>query len=190
MPQITSENAFGTLDKWVAGVGDYVEAGAPLCEVTLDDGITIAVTAKSPGYLAEQAVPEGGGEVRVHDVIARMVRSVEDVGVLASPPTPPPPPDPEAEGAGAPAEAAKALTVALRELEEAGLMEPDTERAKKLRAMARHANPALLAAYEASFGESGNAATFNAKFFLREAREIAEEELASERSDKPREEGE
>ncbi|WP_353948233.1 dihydrolipoamide acetyltransferase family protein [Sporolactobacillus sp. Y61] len=77
MPKLGATMEKGTIVKWLAPVGDYVESGDPIAEIQTDK-ITLEIEAEASGVLLKTLYDEGS-EVTVQEVIAYIGQEDEKI---------------------------------------------------------------------------------------------------------------
>ena len=179
MPQIMTAKE-GTVDKWLVKEGDEFAAGAPLCEVTLED-LTVSVDAPSNGFVTSLLLPAGEA-CKVDEPIVQIASSkdvylafLDSRRILEH--------DKELVK-----EAAEVIEVStkkpdtttllreIRHLIDEKKIDQESDFVKKLLSLARKGNPDLMAVFEASFeGTAFNSDTFDVKFFIDNAKEVVAE---------------
>lgn len=174
----------GKVTKWLKSEGETFHVGEYLCQISIA-GLEIALECQHYGIVMEKLVNEGqiievGEPIIAYaptpEAYAQYIdhkRIVAEEAIMAE----------EAMELQAEAkEKSKKPTnlVLMREIKhliQDGDIEEGSEFAKKIQALARKNNAALMAAFEASFdGIAFNEETFDKKFFLENAKEIINEQ--------------
>ena len=182
MPQINDENE-GTVDQWMKKAGDSFVNGERLCIVSLGD-LTVAVNAIRDGVISEIRLPVGH-KGKVTKPIAIFVQNQKEymsfleeerqesleAAKMA-----------EAKSAGSDKGEekkvdSKDLMRAVRHLIQTGMLDGESDVAKKMQGLARKSNPEMLSIFEAST-DDGNykPETFDYKFFLENATDVVKEQ--------------
>lgn len=180
----------GRIDEWLVAEGDAIKVGQDICHVSVGD-LVVGVESQHAGVLAQICVPAGETEIAADCTIALCVDTAEDYTrflqkqlraaresieaaapeAVAAPAAVAAAPEPEAGGAK--------VTDLLREVRaliNSGVVVEESDFAKKLLSQCRKGNRELLSVFEASFeGETFDHATFDANFFLDNAKDILEE---------------
>jgi pyruvate dehydrogenase E2 component (dihydrolipoyllysine-residue acetyltransferase) len=84
LPEVAADFESGTIEGWLKDVGDRIDIGDPLIEVSTDKAV-VEVEAEEAGILGKILIPAGSEEVAVNTPIAILLHDGETVEVLDKP---------------------------------------------------------------------------------------------------------
>ena len=201
------EANIGSVEKWLKKEGDHFHAGETICEVTIE-GVTLGIDQKEPGVIAEilaseeSEVPVGkslaivvGGNEEYEAFVAKY-RNIEEGAVseagtgtgAATVGTTSSGSETDTGGHSEPAPAPAAdhisnitLIKTAKNLIKTNAINGEDSFAHDLLSLCRQGNPDLIDAFEASFdGDDFNEATFDADFFISNAKSIVSKNNVAE----------
>lgn len=187
---ILQDGTVGYVEKWIKKEGESFNAEEVICEVTID-GVTLGIEQKEAGVLADILVAEDS-EVPVGKTLAIVVNGREDydsfvakfknledkseqaaAGSVEHQITSTTEPS-SSETVPVSAESPfVTLIKTVKSLVKTGAINEDDDFAHDLLSLCRHENKEILEAFDASYdGDHFNEATFEATFFINNARSI------------------